>query len=367
MTRLGNARLWVGLLASGCCGAFALADQMGCASTGDGGSPWVTGTSGDGGAITVGSSDGGNPGPGNTVSDSGIGGVVVNQDAGGPEDCPAGAGKFIYVVSDQNELYTFDPTKVPTATNPTNKPFTDLGALHCTGESTPPASDSDGVNSMAVDRQAIAWVNFNDGKIFRVDTTQTSLPCTDTNYDSSQGNFTPQLGMGFATASATDHTETLYVSDNAGPGGAGTPGAGKGLGWIDTKTMKMAPLGGWGSSLAGYNAELSGTGDGQLYGFFTTTPSDLATIDKSSGTGSAVIPLNSVNNSQGGYAFSFWGGDFWFYTAYPTDTDPDPTTSVTHFVSADGGAGVVMTDIGFTIVGAGASTCVPTVPPPIAK
>ncbi len=98
-----------------------------------------------------------------------------------------------------------------------------------------------------------------------------------------------------------------------------------------------------------------------MYGFFTTTPSELGTIDKTSGAVTNIIPLPSVNNSVGGYAFSFWGGDFWIYTAFPTDADPDATTSVTHVSSADGSASVVMSDIGFTIVGAGSSTCVPTV------
>jgi hypothetical protein len=293
------------------------------------------------------------------TSDGSLTGVVVGDDGGGGStDCPAGAGKYIYVVSDQNDLYTFDPTLVPAATA-----FTKLGPLKCPGETTPPTSDSEGVNSMAVDRQAIAWVNFNDGKIFKVDTTKANLPCTDTGFVPGQGNFTPQLGMGFVTNSATDHTERLFVSDNNGPGGNGVPDGGLGLGVIDTSTMMMTPTGGWGSPLGGYNAELSGTGGGVLYGFFTTTPSSVAQIDKANAAVSGVIPLGTVMNSQGGYAFSFWGGDFWIYTAFP----PAQFSSVTHYVSADGGVGVVMPQLTFTIVGAGSSTCVPIVPPPPAK
>ena len=191
---------------------------------------------------------------------------------------------------------------------------------------------------MAVDRQAVAWINFNDGKIFKVDTTQTSLPCTATTFTEGSSGFTPQLGMGFATVSATDDSETLYVSDNGGPGGtctSTTPGAGcmgLGLGSV-TSTLTLMPIGPY-TDAAGYNAELSGTGDGILYGFFTTTPSELGTIDKASGAVTNIIPLPAVNNSVGGYAFSFWGGDFWIYTAFPTDANPNATTSVTHFVSA---------------------------------
>jgi hypothetical protein len=284
---------------------------------------------------------------------------------GGDGDCPPSAGKYIFVVDDQNVLYTFDPTKVPAATA-----FTSLGTLNCPGEL---ISEDGGVNSMAVDRQAVAWVNFNDGKIFKVDTTQTTLPCTDTGFVPGQGGFTPQLGMGFVTVSATNHAESLYVSDNTGPGGtcpsmATTPGAGctgLGLGLINTSSMTMTPVGAWSAPLAGYNAELSGTGGGILYGFFTTTPSSLATIDTSGAAVSNVISLGSVNNSTGGYAFSFWGGDFWIYTAFSSDPNASPTTSVTHYVSADGGIGVPMSNIGFTIVGAGSSTCVPIVPPPM--
>ena len=358
---------WLTLAASGAClCALAATEALGCATSTV--TPFAPANGDGGGGATATAPDGAPPLNGGNASDGGLGGVVVGDDSGGGStDCPAGAGKYIYVVSDQNELYTFDPTRIPTATAPGNKPFTDLGPINCPGETTPPPPNGGGGNSMAVDRQAIAWVNFDDGKIFKVDTTQSSLPCTDTGYSPGQGGFTPQLGMGFVTTSSTDHTERLYVSDNTGPGGSGLAGGGKGLGWIDTHTMTMIPTGGWSASLAGYNAELSGTGSGLLYGFFTTTPSDLAQIDKTSAAVSGVIPLPSVNNSTGGYAFSFWGGDFWIYTAYPTNADPNATTSVTHFVSADGGAGVVMVDIGFTIVGAGASTCVPTVPPPTPK
>jgi len=53
--------------------------------------------------------------------------------------------------------------------------------------------------------------------------------------------------------------------------------------------------------------------------------------------------LPTVDASSGGFAFSFWGGDFWFYTANDT-----PSTSVAHYVSATQTASVVLNDIGFT-------------------
>jgi hypothetical protein len=356
--RSARGRLTLGVAGVWAC-AFAAANPLGCGST-QGTSFPDTGDGGGGGADSKApQSDGGNPinfPDGQAFNDGGT--------PPPPPKCSAGASKYIYVVDDQNELYTFDPTKVPAATA-----FTDLGPLHCPGEPTPPSANS-GVNSMAVDRQAIAWVNFNDGKLFKVDTTQKSLPCTATPFSAGSTGFTPQLGMGFATVSSTNVSETLYVSDNGGPGGACTstkagPGcSGLGLGSIVQSSMTLAPIGAYTGTAAGYNAELSGTGDGLLYGFFTTSPSVLGTINKSTGAVTNIIPLPTVNNSNGGYAFSFWGGDFWFYTAFPTAADPNATTSVTHLVAADGGISVPMKDIGFTIVGAGSSTCVPTVPPP---
>src|SRR5207245_1977203 len=113
----------------------------------------------------------------------------------------------------------------------------------------------------------------------------------------------------------------------------------------------------------GYNAELTGTGDGRLFGFFTTAPSDLGQINKTTAAVTNVAPLSSINNSEGGYAFSFWGGDFHFYTAFPTTADTNATTSITHYVTATKTATVVKKNIGYTIVGAGVSTCAPTKKP----
>jgi hypothetical protein len=325
---------------------------LGCAaSTQDGGFQ-------DGGGPPVGDDSGGPFGDDGSLVGDDAG--SFGDDATGPSnDCVKAASDYIYLVSDQNDMYTFYPPTLAL-----NK----LGPLNCPGEVTPPTGNNDGVNSMAVDRHAIAWVNFNDGKVFKVDVTKSSLPCTDSGFVPGQAGFTPQLGMGFATVSATNHNETLYVSDNDGIGGAGVPGGGKGLGTLDVTSMTMTPVHGWGTPLTGANAELTGTGDGKLYGFFTpamtaTDPSSLAEITKASAAVSSVQTLSTINNSNGGYAFSFWGGDFWFYTAYDPGTGGNVTTSITHYVTATKTATVVKPNIGYVVVGAGVSTCAPVMPP----
>jgi hypothetical protein len=62
------------------------------------------------------------------------------------------------------------------------------------------------------------------------------------------------------------------------------------------------------------------------------------------------------------FAFSFWGGDFYVYTA--TDTSASKTTTVARYRPSDKSLdNAYMTNIGFHIVGAGVSTCAPTSAP----
>jgi hypothetical protein len=279
---------------------------------------------------------------------AGDGGSVLGEGGAASSNCAQGAGSFIYVISDKNDLYAFDPSQFPSA-----QAFTLIGNVSC---------DTSGVNSMAVDRSATAWVNFNDGLIFQV-TTTAPVTCTPTSFVAGQAGFTKDLGMGFSVNAPGSNEETLFVSDNGGPGGdcnKSTPGSGctgKGLGQIDLATMTLTALGPYTAMAAGYNAELTGTGDGKLYGFFTTTPGAYGPIDKTTGETSAPAPtpLPTVNAMNGGYAFSFWGGDFYFYTA------PDDGTIVTHLESSTGMT-TAASPLSFTIVGAGVSTCAPVAP-----
>ena len=70
---------------------------------------------------------------------------------------------------------------------------------------------------MAVDRQGMAWVRYDDGSLWKVDTRD--LSCVATTYPPGEEN-TPfyKFGMGFATTSAGANAESLYLSDNTGAG-----------------------------------------------------------------------------------------------------------------------------------------------------
>jgi hypothetical protein len=318
------------------CGAFACGGSSADSGFGDGGA-------GNGNGNGNAGADGGGQFGGDASFNGGDGGVNQN----GCSD----AAKLIYVLSSDNDLYSFEPLK---------KLFKKIGRLACQTAMTP--------NSMAIDRDAVAWVNYAEadpisgkdtaGAIFKVSTANAS--CQPTNVTLSSGWY--RLGMGFATDTVNGTTDTLYIAGSPN-GGLGGGGQSPGLAKIDLAQQKVVTIGNFSGSLKGQNAELTGTGDARLYGFFTTTPVAVAEINKASGAIVSSKPLAQVE-SPSFWAFSFWGGDFYLYTAPDATTNPGRTTNVTHYSPGAGTADTAyMTNIGFRIVGAGVSTCAPIAPP----
>jgi len=262
--------------------------------------------------------------------------LSFTQDATSSEastsDCSDEATAYVFVLSNANDLYRFAPDK---------KVFTKIGALGCV--------TSSGPNSMAVDRHATAWVNYLDGTIRSVSTTDASCQGPSITLPPAW----TQIGMGFSSAGAGSTTETLYI---AGAGAA----ASSGFASVDLVAGTVAPIGQFTAGLTGIDAELTGTGDGRLFGFFAATPVQLGQIDKASGSIASATPLTQIGTPSD-FAFSFWGGRFYLYT-YPNATGT--STNVTEYDPVTGAVNTTyMTDIGFLIVGAGVSTCAPTTPP----
>ena len=300
-------------------------NTFGDSSGGAGGASATESTSGSGGSSDIGvfAGSGGN-----------LAGGGGSNSGGG---CSAAA-ELVYVLSEENDLYSFEPDK---------KVFTKIGALKCQTSLTP--------NSMAIDRNAVAWVNYvadddSEGAIFKVSTADAS--CTKTNIKLGQG--WTRLGMGFSTDASGGDTETLFVT------GTTLDGNSPGLGKIDFTTNKVVSVGNFSGSLKGQSAELTGTGDAKLYGFFTTTPVVVTEITKTSGATPSPKKLNSVETPEA-WAFSFWGGAFYLYTF---DEFSDDSSRVNKYDPTTGTVDTsYMEDVGFTIVGAGVSTCAPLKPP----
>lgn len=303
--------------------------SLACSATGN--TPGGGGNGGDGGDGSGGGGEGG--------------GIFTGTDTGtGTVPGCSEASQFVYVLSDDNDLYSFRPDQ---------KQFVKIGALGCNTPFQP--------NSMAIDRDATAWVNYVEsdflgdtaGVIFRVSTVDASCepaPAANLPVDWFR------LGMGFSTDGQDTESESLYLT---GTGSASSPGLGK----LDLSSGALSPIGPFTGSLSDQNAELTGTGDGRLFGFFTTTPVEVAELDRTSGAVLSTTKLPAVE-TPAAWAFSFWGGDFYLYTAPDPTLEPTRTTNVTRYRPGDGSVDAAyMLNIGFRIVGAGVSTCAPLEPP----
>jgi hypothetical protein len=234
------------------------------------------------------------------------------------------ASQWIYTVDQSGVLSRFDPAKAT---------FTDIGSLACPGFSSP--------NSMAVDQNAVAWVAYSDGNLFRVDTA--TGKCQATSFQVGQHGMV-NFGMGFVFDPMTG-LDTLYI---AGGGVIGFSTQSQ-LATVSFPSLVVTPVG----TTAGL-PELSGTGDGTLWGFFpySNSPTGVASlvrIDPANGATleSYTYPTLTTN---GNWAMKFWGGSFWIFLGTSIYQVPRTAPTTIHTVIADSGR---------SIVGAGVSTCAP--------
>lgn len=251
-------------------------------------------------------------------------------------DCPDASDTLVYVIANDNRLYSFHP--------PTSQ-FRSIGTIACpnTGGETP--------FSMAVDRKGVAYVLFSagaqgspGGRLYRVSTA--TAACAATAFQPGQASFR-LFGMGFV-ALGGGPTDTLFIA-----GSGQRAGDAEGLATIDLTTFRVNPIGNFTPAIQ--RAELTGTGDGRLFGFYTKANqagSVVGEIDPLTAQVFAESPLPTVDQGSG-WAFAAWGGDFYLFTgASPV------TTAVVRFRPADGSVTQVAT-INALIVGAGVSTCAP--------
>lgn len=252
----------------------------------------------------------------------------------GNQDGCSDAAKLVYVVDSNNKLSTWDGA---------TKTFADLGTLSC------PAMAGATPFSMAVDRTANAYVLYSSSEVMRVDTM--TLQCTKLNYTVQQQQVL--FGMGFSTNEVAGSTDTLFIAGGPNAGAAATTN----LATLDPNTMQVSPLG----TITG-NPELTGTGNAELWGFFpAATGSRIEKVNKMTGAPLQTFGnLNVLNGTPAAWAFAFWGGDFWVFLAKQDVFGATPTT-VYQFDAANGTLKGMTPTTNRTIVGAGVSTCAPTV------
>ena len=254
-------------------------------------------------------------------------------------DCPDADATLVYVVTEETEVLAF---------NPAAGSFRLLGRLECPV----PAPEWEPF-SMAVDRLGRAYVLYNyvdpldpvadarPGILYRV--SLTTLACTTTGYVPGKAAGFTTFGMGFST-NLGGPSEQLYVAADDTP---------PRLGVIDTTTFALREVAALDSRAQ--RSELTGTGDGRLFGFFQPAFAPAASvgqIDKTTGELTAVNVLPGVDQGNG-WAFGFWGGNFYLFTS-PSGSGSD----VTRFDPSNGSVDLIAHYSG-TIVGAGVSTCAP--------
>jgi hypothetical protein len=267
------------------------------------------------------------------------GGEVGPIDQPPPENCSEAA-KLVYVVDSNNTFSSFDP-------HPTPPVFHDLGTLTCPAGPGPVGGTATPF-SMSVDRDAVAWVLYNDGELFRVETANPSSSCTKVSAYQLDQQGMHLYGMGFVANAAGSLDDTLFIA-----GGAGTLGENATLGTLDMSSFVVTPLGG----LIG-SPELTGTGNAELWGFFPdTTPPKVAKLDKTSGAELVTWTLATLQGVPAAWAFAFWGGDYWVFLKRQNDA----ATGVYRVSGQDGTMTVAIANTGREIVGAGVSTCAPVV------
>ncbi len=280
----------------------------------------------DGGA---GNGDGGGGG-----TDGGAGHDASYPDTGiAPSGCSDEA-RWIYLVDSDNALLRFEPDA---------NTLTRIGTLACSGSATP--------FSMAVDRNATAYVLHSDHNIYQVSTRDGA--CSPTAYTPNRMGF-ELFGMGFVSDAAGSDSETLFI--------AGGPEVGIGGG---SATLGAVNVSGWSISTLGNvtgSPELTGNGNAELWGFFPDAdPMAVRQMDKTTGATIREFDVSAIDTGffpvPSAWAFAFWGGRYYIFYMGAFDT----STGIYRLTPDTGAVEPVMIDIGFRIVGAGVSTCAPTI------
>ncbi len=239
------------------------------------------------------------------------------------EEC-AGEIKLVYVFTRDAKIVRFDPATLT---------FTELGRVIC-----PTSSDA---NSMAIDRHGEAWLAFTDTRVFNVPLR--TLECTEVVLNWPEGNGrTGRFGMAFSKDDS-ETGESLFMGGN-------------GLWKTDPRTLEVQHIGEAKPLSAVF--ELSGTGDGKLFGWGAGN-GILGRLDLVSGN---VLEWEQTNVVGRDWAFAQWGGDFWLFVQLDRG-EGFKSTSVVRYSPLTRTSAVVVEDAGMIVVGAGSSTCAPYAPP----
>jgi hypothetical protein len=243
-------------------------------------------------------------------------------------------------------IYTVDIDGWLSAFHPETLSFDDIGFLHCPvrrpnvapppGVIMPPITPI----SMDVDQDAVAWVLYTNGELFKVDTA--TAACTATGFQAGQQGFW-RFGMGSVFDQVTGQ-DTLFIAGgldwNSPPN----------LGTISFPSLTVTTVG----PLSMGPPELAGTGDGELWAFTPvawspTYVATLAQIDPASGAILSSVQYPSLTTLDP-FSMKFYGGSFWIFIGSAVYAVDRETLTLTTAIPPGNGR---------EICGAGVSTCAP--------
>lgn len=265
-----------------------------------------------------------------------------------PPLCPCAENtERIHVVTTTGELWAFDP--------PTLEFELVVDLLALPGCATPQFF------SMSLDRDGLAWLQFNDGTLHTLDI-NAPVACNNPGFVPPPELAITNFGMGFVSESVDNPCDSLF-GHRISFGGIDSPGVGL-LFEVDTDAVDVI-----GSYPTDFNrAELTGTGDARLFAFVDSVPAKLVELDKSSGATLSQIDLIGIDASTA-FAFAAYGGDFYFFTGSDSNFSRSEVNHIDYDDSDDNGEQditEIIPEVPFDglISGAGVSTCAPSEPPP---
>lgn len=251
--------------------------------------------------------------------------------------------KLVYVVSAEKVLLSFQPA---------DKELKVVGTLNC------PAPAGDTPFAMGVDRNADAWVLYQSsigqgGSLYKVSTLDAS--CEATAFQPGQKGF-ELFGMAFVSQNQGLQDETLYIA--GAPAGQFSSGTGS-LGKVSFPDLTVTKIGSLNSGPG--SPDLTGNGVGQLWAFFpSTSPPSVRKLNVQTAATDFTFPLpaQSFSGVQA-WAFAWWGGDFYLFFK----SGFDGSSAVWKLASDTGEVSKVIANSGYTLVGAGVSSCAPNSQP----
>jgi hypothetical protein len=211
--------------------------------------------------------------------------------------------------------------------------------------------------ALTVARDGMLWAMTVDEQGYRLIHTidSVTLECEDTGFIDPIDEDIFVNTLAFVADTPDGETESLYVGANVGASfDYEVPLS---LGRVDLSTMELDIVGTADLVPTGYYqiADLSGTGDSRLWGFFTGNQAAIAQLDEQD---SSLVDHELLDFSVGSpWAFAQWEGRLWLFSSAG-----DPGSDIRAWDPDSGMVEAIHPGIGVSVVGAAVSTCAPYKP-----